>query len=147
MGLEQPRRTTLLLRLFDHMWWADALVAEALERADGAPARAVEVYAHVLGAELVWLDRIQQLEQSVAVWPEADLAVCRRLVKGARERYEGLSQGPFRARPAPYRALPEQRGAGIRYPVGRHSAACRSPWRVSSRPRRAPVARCWGGTP
>lgn len=77
-------------RLFEHMWWADALVFEVLERSDGVPARALEIYAHVLGAELIWLDRIEGVQQSVAVWPEASIDTCRRLAKQARDRYKGF---------------------------------------------------------
>lgn len=79
-----------LHRLFEHMWWADARAATALERAGDPPPRALEIYAHVLGAELVWLDRLEQREQSVAVWPQADLAECRALAARARERYAAL---------------------------------------------------------
>ena len=77
-------------RLFEHMWWADTLVAEALDHAPRVAARAVEIYAHVLGAELIWLDRIERVEQSEAVWPQVDLAECRRLARQARKRYEAF---------------------------------------------------------
>lgn len=82
---------THLARLFRHMWWADEAVREALERAgDRAPPRAVALYAHVLGAELVWLDRVEGAAPSVAVWPETDLAGCLQLAQRARERYEAF---------------------------------------------------------
>lgn len=77
-------------RLFQHMWWADALARTALDRAGDPPAVAVELYAHILGAELVWLDRIEQTAQSVEVWPAVDLEGCRQLARRARERYEAF---------------------------------------------------------
>jgi uncharacterized damage-inducible protein DinB len=76
-------------RLLDHMWWADARVGESLERATEVPARAVELYAHLLGTELRWLDRIEAVESSVAVWPAASVAECRGLARMSQERYEG----------------------------------------------------------
>lgn len=80
---------THLARLFRHMWWADDAVRAALEAAgDRAPDRAVALYAHVLGAELVWLDRVEGAAPSVAVWPETSLAGCAALARRARERYE-----------------------------------------------------------
>lgn len=75
-------------RLYRHMWWADALVATALEHARGGSRRAGELYAHVLGAELVWCDRVEGVEQSVPVWPQATLAECRDLARRVHHRYE-----------------------------------------------------------
>lgn len=85
-----------LERLFEHLRWADGEVERALGEAAEPPARAVEIYAHVLGAELIWLDRIEAAPQSVAVWPEADLAACRDLARRAHRRY-----GEFLGRLAP----------------------------------------------
>ncbi|MBW3564828.1 MAG: DinB family protein [Acidobacteria bacterium] len=82
-----------LRRLFEHMWWADAEVLGALRRAVAAPARVLEIYAHVVGAELVWLDRIEGAEQSVAVWPEASLESCGALSERARLRYQSFLDG------------------------------------------------------
>ena len=75
-------------RLFAHMWWADDRVQSTLAAPPQVPTRAIEIYAHVLGTELVWLDRIEAVAQSVAVWPEPDIEVCRALMRRARERYE-----------------------------------------------------------
>lgn len=75
-------------RLFYHMRWADALVLESLERVSTPPERAVRIYAHVLGAELVWIDRIDGVAQGTAVWPDADVSACRALAATVRARYE-----------------------------------------------------------
>ncbi len=75
------------------MWWADEIIRGAL-KADGYPhAEALELYLHVLGAELIWLDRIQSLPQSVEVWPEGDLETCFALGSNARARYEAYING------------------------------------------------------
>jgi uncharacterized damage-inducible protein DinB len=73
--------------LYDHLWWADDLVLGGLEAAGSPPPAAVELLAHVLAAELVWLDRLEGVAQSVPVWPEADLAHCRGLAETSRRRW------------------------------------------------------------
>jgi uncharacterized damage-inducible protein DinB len=81
-------------RLFQHMWWADEHVLDALRRATSPPERVIERYAHLLAAELVWLDRVEGATQSVPVWPNVDLAQCARLASTARKRYETFLAGP-----------------------------------------------------
>lgn len=62
-----------------HLGWADRRVQEALEHADPLPPPALELYAHVLGAEHVWHTRLLGAPARVAVWPTLTLAECRRL--------------------------------------------------------------------
>lgn len=59
-----------LRRLYDHLSWADEAAVGALRAAEAPPARAVEILAHVLGAEEVWLSRLEQRAARLAVWPE-----------------------------------------------------------------------------
>lgn len=89
VALNEPNAPSME-QLFAHMWWADSRVLEALEAVPDPPARAVELYAHVLGAELIWLDRIEGVPQSVAVWPPAELAAGRELARRCRERYRSF---------------------------------------------------------
>lgn len=72
------------------MWWADDAVRERLADADNVPALALELYAHVLGAELVWLDRIESTPQTVPVWPPAGPEGLTALAATARVRYEAF---------------------------------------------------------
>ena len=58
-----------LTKLVDHLEWADAATLHALETAPGSDTRALTVYAHILGAEAVWLARIAGRPSDVAVWP------------------------------------------------------------------------------
>ena len=71
-----------LIKLVDHLEWADAATLRALETAPGSDTRALTVYAHVLGAEAVWLARIAGRSQDVAVWPTLSIDESRSL--GAR---------------------------------------------------------------
>ncbi|MEX2015389.1 MAG: DinB family protein [Candidatus Hydrogenedentales bacterium] len=80
----------MVRRLFDHMWRADGLVLETLTSRAGTPPRAVDLYAHVVAAELVWIDRVEQRPQTVQVWPAADLAQCRAMAEQSRARYQSL---------------------------------------------------------
>ena len=57
-------------RLFEHAAWADALVAQAIESQDNVADDTVELFAHVLGAEEVWLSRLEQRQSTLAVWPK-----------------------------------------------------------------------------
>ena len=57
-------------RMWDHAAWADELLLSALEAMHPAPALAWREYAHILGAESVWLDRLLQRPARYAVWPE-----------------------------------------------------------------------------
>ncbi len=68
--------TTHLTRLFDHLDWADARVLASLRRSAAPPAESLNVYAHIIAAEHVWLARIGGLQQRVVVWPELSLDEC-----------------------------------------------------------------------
>jgi uncharacterized damage-inducible protein DinB len=68
-----------LRKLVDHLVWADTRVLEGLRTTAGSDPRALELYAHVLGAEHVWLSRISGKPTTVAVWPMLTLDGCARL--------------------------------------------------------------------
>ncbi|MGQ0713544.1 MAG: DinB family protein [Gemmatimonadaceae bacterium] len=72
--------------LLDHMAWADERILESLRR-PGIPGRALQLYAHVLGAEHVWLARLEQRPAGMAVWPELTLDECESV---ARENARGF---------------------------------------------------------
>lgn len=57
-------------RLIEHAAWADALVAEAILKQDNVADDTIELFAHVLGAEEVWLSRLEQRTATLAVWPK-----------------------------------------------------------------------------
>jgi uncharacterized damage-inducible protein DinB len=68
-----------LRRLFDHMAWADAKAIGALRKSKGASGLAHSELAHVLGAEHVWLARLEQRPSAVAVWPTLSVDDCETL--------------------------------------------------------------------
>lgn len=82
----------LLLRLFRHMAWADERALSALREAGGGHEAAREFYAHILGAEHVWLARLRGRATDVPVWPDFDRERCERLGGEAREAYAAYVQ-------------------------------------------------------
>ncbi len=61
--------------LFAHAAWADRRVRDAL-RATPEPAEALRLFAHVLGAEHVWLSRLHGTPAAHPVWPNLTLDQC-----------------------------------------------------------------------
>ena len=70
-----------LSRLNAHLAWADQLVLESLERAANTDGSCLELFAHILGAEHVWLARLESKPAEVAVWPALTLDECARLAE------------------------------------------------------------------
>lgn len=65
-----------LRRQFVYDGWANREVLRAIQSAAGENQRSLQLMTHILAAERVWLERLQQVPQSVAVWPEPDLKRC-----------------------------------------------------------------------
>lgn len=63
-----------LRRQFAYNEWANRAVLAALQADSGARERSLELLAHILSAERLWLERLQQKPQSMPVWPKADIA-------------------------------------------------------------------------
>ncbi len=78
-----------LRRLLEHMAWADRRVGEALA-ATSPGAEELELYAHVIGTEEVWLARLEERVASSAVWPEIDMESCLALSERVRTGYTAL---------------------------------------------------------
>ena len=74
-------------RMWQHAAWADELLLSELEAMHPPPALAWREYAHVLGAESVWLDRLLQRPQRYAVWPELSVAEAKSLAESLRAEY------------------------------------------------------------
>ena len=67
-----------LRREFAYDEWANREVLNAI-RAAGEDKRSLQLMAHILSAERLWLERLKQQPQSLPVWPEPDLAQCETL--------------------------------------------------------------------
>ena len=77
-------------RLFAHARWADERALEALRGAAAAPAEALKVYAHVLGAEHTWLTRLRGEPAEVAIWPALGIEECAALARENADGYDAF---------------------------------------------------------
>lgn len=85
--------TSYLIRLFNHLDWADARVLASLRRSAAPPAESVNVYAHIIAAEHVWLARIGGIQQKVAIWPALSLDECAELTRRNSQGFQMVLRG------------------------------------------------------
>ena len=65
-----------LRRQFAYDAWANREVLTALKGSALPSPRPLQLLAHILSAELLWLERIQQQPQSQPVWPDLTFEKC-----------------------------------------------------------------------
>jgi uncharacterized damage-inducible protein DinB len=83
----------VIISLFRHMAWADARVIDALRASPGLDEHALEQFAHVVGAESVWLTRILGEPDRVAVWPALSVDECATLAAENQRGYASVVGG------------------------------------------------------
>jgi uncharacterized damage-inducible protein DinB len=76
-----------------HLAWADAEVLRSLREAKDRDPAVVALFGHVLGAEAVWLARVEGHRSDVAVWPALSLDECEALSRRSAETLAGLVRG------------------------------------------------------
>jgi uncharacterized damage-inducible protein DinB len=79
-----------LSRLIAHLGWADEAVLSALREAPAPAEDWLELFGHVLGAEHVWLTRLQGRPATVAVWPNLTIDDCEKLAKANWKEFSAL---------------------------------------------------------
>lgn len=65
-----------LHRQFAYDAWANGTVTSAIRANGGGDERVLGLMSHIVGAQRLWLERLEQRPQSLAVWPKADLDWC-----------------------------------------------------------------------
>ena len=65
-----------LRRQFAYDEWANREVLAAIRATGSGNERSLQLMSHILAAELVWLERLKQIPQSIPVWPKPDLEQC-----------------------------------------------------------------------
>jgi uncharacterized damage-inducible protein DinB len=65
-----------LRRQFAYDAWANREVLAALLACGMTTGRPVQLLAHILSAERLWLERLKQQSQTLPVWPESSLDEC-----------------------------------------------------------------------
>lgn len=78
-----------ITKLWAHLAWADGILLDAL-RAGPGPEAAVREYAHILGAEEVWLARLEQRPSRTPVWPDLPLDQLESLAGLLQQDYRGF---------------------------------------------------------
>jgi uncharacterized damage-inducible protein DinB len=68
-------------KLVAHLEWADRRALDALEKAATTVAPALEIYAHIVGAEHVWISRLRGETPRLQPWSKLSLAECRDLAE------------------------------------------------------------------
>ena len=82
-----------LRREFVYDEWANREVLAGLKAADVAPAKPLQLLAHIVSAKRLWLERIRKQPQSLPVWPDFTLEQCEaQIAELARLWGEYLSQ-------------------------------------------------------
>lgn len=77
-------------RLFAHLGWADQAVIAALRQTATPDQDWLNLFAHVLGAEHVWLSRIEGREAELAVWPTLTVDECATVAQANLAGYTDL---------------------------------------------------------
>ena len=80
----------LLHRMFKHVDWANAVIFDALRGQSTPDPEALRLFAHILGAEEVWLSRIAQRPSRQAVWPSLSISECDALAGANRDAFAAL---------------------------------------------------------
>jgi len=78
-----------LRRQFEYDFWANREEIRVLTQLPDPPLPALRLLSHLIAAEFLWLDRLQQTPARLAVWPDFALSTC------AARLHE--SQGEWRA--------------------------------------------------
>lgn len=77
--------------LFRHAFWADTLLLDTLlSGIKEVPEEALRELAHVLGAEEVWLSRVEGRTPRAEVWPDVDADRMKELAVQVQDGYAGL---------------------------------------------------------
>ena len=61
-------------KLVEHLAWADKRVIDSLRAMPHPDARALELYAHIVGTEHTWLARILERAPTEKIWPQLTIA-------------------------------------------------------------------------
>jgi uncharacterized damage-inducible protein DinB len=82
-----------LSKLVSHLAWADDRVLAALRSATAADPACLELFAHVLAAEHVWLARLKGATPHHPVWPALALEQCAGLVQANQRELAAVVAG------------------------------------------------------
>jgi Uncharacterized protein conserved in bacteria len=77
--------------LFRYTRWANARMLDAMQAAEAVPARAVELFSHLLRVQDVWIGRVEGTAQAdLDLWAEEDLAACAERAGTSMARWQSM---------------------------------------------------------
>lgn len=68
-------------QLFDYEQWANRRLLNAIEQLPAPDERALQLFAHLLQAQAIWLHRLKGHSPTQDVWESYDLPTCQRLLE------------------------------------------------------------------
>jgi uncharacterized damage-inducible protein DinB len=80
-------------RLFAYDGWANHEVVSALRAAKSAAPRSLRYMAHIVAAERLWLERLEQRAQTLPVWPDFTLEQCESHASEMASLWENFLEG------------------------------------------------------
>jgi uncharacterized damage-inducible protein DinB len=93
-----------LRRLFTYDEWANREVLAVLKGADEAGERSCKRLAHILSAERLWLERLEQKSQTLPVWPDLTFDQCAKEITDLAARWKNrLGPGAGLSRQVTYK--------------------------------------------
>jgi uncharacterized damage-inducible protein DinB len=78
-----------LRRQFEYDSWANREVLAVIHAGSHQNPRPLQLLGHILSAERLWLERLQQKPQSLPVWPEFDLDQCQMQIEELAKLWHG----------------------------------------------------------
>jgi uncharacterized damage-inducible protein DinB len=92
--------TPILADMYAHLRWADRRTLAMLRDAGDAAPEALRLYAHIIGAERIWLDRILGREYVPDPWPALNFDQCEETLRNNGAEFEAVLSDPSRFNPA-----------------------------------------------
>ena len=81
----------MLPTLFAHMAWADLRTLDSLRSMREPPSQAVDLMAHMLGAQHVWIRRIHGIAPVYDIWPTLTVDECETLARANHDALQSLA--------------------------------------------------------
>lgn len=103
----------LLPRMYAHMTWADNRALQSLRDMPTPPSQAIDLFAHVQGAEHEWLSRILGRKSIHPIWPKLNLDRCATLARENHAGYQALAEEAVNGGGA--RVITYRNSSGVEY--------------------------------
>ncbi|HUQ18474.1 MAG TPA: DinB family protein [Gemmatimonadaceae bacterium] len=82
--------TDFFQKLAAHLKWADERVQESLVAARNPPPHTLDLMAHLVATEHVWLARIRGETPGLPAWPQLSLSQCAEMAAGSADEFSAL---------------------------------------------------------